>query len=271
MWGKQQVSIRQLVKFTTFTYIVQHVFCKVCLAGYFSMLIREGLISQVRCPDLECSQKKEGGIEPPSREQLILIAGEDLANRYDRLLLQQQHQLDPQITFCPRLQCQEPVRKDPNYEKLCYCTACGYAFCLLCQKTWHGPQVYCQFKNTPKIIKEYLDVEDNPEQIAHLEAKYGKRNLDRLITDHKTEMATEKWKRENTVPCPSCHIPVEKTFGCNHMTCQICQTHFCFLCGAWIDKHQPYKHFNSQGTLCHMRLFEGVGDVDVFDDFLPPI
>jgi hypothetical protein len=29
------------------------------------------------------------------------------------------------------------------------------------------------------------------------------------------KMATEKWKRENTVPCPSCHIPVEKTFGCN--------------------------------------------------------
>jgi hypothetical protein len=171
------------------------------------MLIREGLISQVRCPDLECSQKKDGGNDPPSREQLILITGDDLANRYDRLLLQQQHQLDPQITFCPRLQCQEPVRKDPNYEKLCYCTACGYAFCLLCkeanihhvslhwvwqfttgQKTWHGPQVYCQFKNTPKIIKEYLDSEDDPEKVAHLEAKYGKRNLDRLITDHKTEV-----------------------------------------------------------------------------------
>jgi hypothetical protein len=98
------------------------------------MLIREGLISQVRCPDLECSQKKDGGNDPPSREQLILITGDDLANRYDRLLLQQQHQLDPQITFCPRLQCQEPVRKDPNYEKLCYCTACGYAFCLLCKE-----------------------------------------------------------------------------------------------------------------------------------------
>ncbi|KAG2182476.1 hypothetical protein INT43_007406 [Umbelopsis isabellina] len=191
-----------------------HVFCKVCLAGYFSMLIREGLISQVRCPDLECSQNKEGGNEPPSREQLILITGEDLANRYDRLLLQQQHQLDPQITFCPRLQCQEPVRKDPNYEKLCYCTACGYAFCLLCQKTWHGPQMFCQFKNTPKIIKEYLDVEDNPEQIAHLEAKY---------------VVAYLWR-----------------------------------------KRLDAMHFNSQGTLCHMRLFEGVADVDVFDDFLPP-
>lgn len=52
--------------------------------------------------------------------------------------------------------------------------------------------MFCQFKNTPKIIKEYLDVEDDPEKIAHLETKYGKRNLDRLITEHKTEVCKKQ-------------------------------------------------------------------------------
>jgi IBR domain, a half RING-finger domain len=97
------------------------------------MLIREGMIHQVRCPDLQCSAKKEDDNEPPSQEELILIVGEDLANRYDRLQLQLKLQADPSITFCPRLQCQQPVRKDKNYDKLCLCSECGYAFCLICE------------------------------------------------------------------------------------------------------------------------------------------
>lgn len=97
------------------------------------MLIREGLVHQVRCPDLECSAKKEDDNEPPSQEELILIVGQDLANRYDRLQLQLKLQADPSITFCPRLQCQQPVVKDKNYDKLCCCSACGYAFCLICE------------------------------------------------------------------------------------------------------------------------------------------
>lgn len=243
-----------------------HVFCKICLTGYFAMLIREGMIHQVRCPDLECGAKKEDDNEPPSQEELILIVGEDLADRYDRLQLQLKLQADPSITFCPRLQCQQPVRKDDNYDKLCLCSECGYAFCLICQKTWHGKQVHCQFKDTPAILQQYLDCEDDPEELKKLEAKYGKKNLEKLVNDYKIEMETEKWKRENTVECPTCHIPVEKTFGCNHMTCQICQTHFCFLCGSWVDPSHPYKHFNMQGNLCYMRLFEGAGDVYNIDE-----
>jgi E3 ubiquitin-protein ligase RNF14 len=176
------------------------------------MLIREGLIHQVRCPDLDCSAKKEDDNEPPSQEELILIVGQDLANRYDRLQLQLKLQADPSITFCPRLQCQKPVVKDKNYDKLCCCSACGYAFCLVCkyckemsisphspstyfsnpilpgQKTWHGKQVYCQFKDTPAILQQYLDCEDDPEELRKLEGKYGKKNLEKLVNDYKIEV-----------------------------------------------------------------------------------
>lgn len=48
--------------------------------------------------------------------------------------------------------------------------------------------MYCQFKNTPKIIQEYLDCEDDPEALEIIEAKYGKKNLDKLITEHKMEV-----------------------------------------------------------------------------------
>jgi hypothetical protein len=48
--------------------------------------------------------------------------------------------------------------------------------------------MYCQFKNTPKIIQEYLDCEDDPKALEIIEAKYGKKNLDKLITEHKMEV-----------------------------------------------------------------------------------
>ncbi|KAG8988270.1 hypothetical protein FRB94_000934 [Tulasnella sp. JGI-2019a] len=45
----------------------------------------------------------------------------------------------------------------------------------------------------------------------------------------------EGWKR-----CPICQIPVERTVGCNHMTCKVsaCNTHFCYVDGAFICQTQ---------------------------------
>lgn len=44
------------------------------------------------------------------------------------------------------------------------------------------------------------------------------------------------------------------------MRCFRCQTHFCYLCSAWLDPANPYQHFNAQpnGQVngCFMRLWE---------------
>lgn len=37
-------------------------------------------------------------------------------------------------------------------------------------------------------------------------------------------------KSLNIKKCPSCSSGVEKIDGCNHMTCQNCKTHFCWIC-----------------------------------------
>lgn len=44
--------------------------------------------------------------------------------------------------------------------------------------------------------------------------------------------------------------------GCNHMKCFQCNTHFCYLCGSWLDGQNPYQHFNKSGTPCYQRLWE---------------
>jgi len=42
----------------------------------------------------------------------------------------------------------------------------------------------------------------------------------------------------DTKPCPTCHVPIEKTQdgSCNHISCSICRTNFCWLCGQRISE-----------------------------------
>lgn len=50
-----------------------------------------------------------------------------------------------------------------------------------------------------------------------MELKYGKRNLDRLIAKYQEDQANKAWLEKSTMACPSCHIHVEKSVGCNHV------------------------------------------------------
>ena len=40
------------------------------------------------------------------------------------------------------------------------------------------------------------------------------------------------------------------------MICFKCDTHFCYLCGAYLEKENPYEHFNNKFHGCYMRLWE---------------
>lgn len=59
-----------------------------------------------------------------------------------------------------------------------------------------------------------------------------------------------KWMKEHDVKhCPTCNVPIERTEGCNHMTCTRCQTHICWQC---------MKTFpGGEGIYGHMREVHG--------------
>lgn len=119
---------------------------------------------------------------------------------------------------------------------LAVCEDCNFAFCSRCLQSWHGEFVRCS----------------------------GKRNETDLTEEEKLSV---EYLKLHTSPCPTCGAPAQKTHGCNHMLCSRCETHFCYLCSAWLDPGNPYKHYNSQSngkvTSCYMRLWElegGDGD-----------
>ena len=50
----------------------------------------------------------------------------------------------------------------------------------------------------------------------------------------------EDWLKESkAMKCPKCKFYVEKTEGCNHMTCK-CSTEFCYLCGIVFGHCEHY-------------------------------
>ncbi|CAG8492359.1 5975_t:CDS:2 [Racocetra fulgida] len=204
----------------------QHVFCQECLREYFVMLIREGFILQIKCPDPGCkSQHKLAG------DEVTEIVGAEMGKRYSDLLEKQKLETDPLVTFCP-------------------------------------PSTPCHMDNTKKIVEEYMKADESTKAI--MELRYGTKNLEKLVRDANAELETSKWVKSNTQPCPQCETPIEKSMGCNHMLCTRCETHFCYLCGLWIDPKEPYQHFNDSKSPCNQRLFDGVNvdDFDIPDDFV---
>lgn len=249
-----------------------HVFCIQCLQDFYNNAITEGDVASVRCLEPKCAEEREakardtaGGkrrkpkifISPSELLQIPL--DQDMVKRYVTLKHKTELESDKNTVYCPRSWCQGAARSkkhkkpqgfdlaaDSDYESddendadksqaayrqdlLAICEDCSFAFCSRCGQSWHGEFKYC----IPKERKGEITAEE-------------KASLDYL--------------KMHTTPCPTCASPCQKTHGCNHMRCFRCQTHFCYLCSAWLDPSNPYRHFNMQpgGEIngCYMRLWE---------------
>lgn len=62
------------------------------------------------------------------------------------------------------------------------------------------------------------------------------------------------WLKENTVSCPKCKLSVEKSGGCNHMTCKDCGANYCFICSNLITQEPIIEHYLVPNTLCFRKM-----------------
>lgn len=243
-----------------------HVFCRQCLQDFYNNAIKEGDIATVRCLDPSCG-KDLGGVRQRKvqrplhpRELLAMGIDEPTARRYVEMKRKKRLESDKNTIYCPRDHCKHPARSakyppipenladypdsasdtegsstkdkssgdatyDPN-DRLAICEnlKCRLAFCRTCYKSWHGPLQRCHPRDPTELSAE--------------------------------EKASYDYIAKNTSPCPYCNSPTSKTQGCNHMRCYQCDTHFCYLCGDWLDPGNPYRHFNRSGFPCYQRLWD---------------
>jgi E3 ubiquitin-protein ligase RNF14 len=254
-----------------------HVFCVQCLQDFYNNAITEGDVASIQCLEPNCAAKREKAAREkagPGRksklktfispsELLQIPLDHDMVKRFVTLKHKTELESDKNTVYCPRAWCQGAARskrhKKPeglefveasedesddeqppqpgakitresvNRELLAICEDCGFAFCSRCGQSWHGEFKYC----IPKERKDEITEE---------------------------EKASLEYLKMHTTPCPTCAAPCQKTQGCNHMRCFKCQTHFCYLCSAWLNPENPYQHFNVQPSgavnSCFMRLWE---------------
>ncbi|GAA6007204.1 hypothetical protein JCM10207_001545 [Rhodosporidiobolus poonsookiae] len=245
------------------------IFCVPCLASYFGLLIAEGLVRSVACPSTECVEERarwekenagreaEKEAERPGRvtaEEVERICGREKRKRWEWLREKVRVESDPTIAFCPIDSCQAAVPKLPDEDKLRICPSCSFSFCQFCRRAWHGARNACALPQSSAIVQAYLDG-GSSDRLA-LEARYGAANLKRLVAAYEEERALQEWLDKNSTRCPGCDVPVQKSQGCNHMTCAKCASHFCYRCGKSISPTDPYKHFSTPGASCYGKLFD---------------
>ncbi|MEQ2263329.1 hypothetical protein XENORESO_006149 [Xenotaenia resolanae] len=230
----------------------QHVYCKVCMAEYFQIQIRDGNVQCLNCPEPECTS-----LATPS--QVKQLVDDELFARYDRLLLQSSLDLMADVVYCPRQSCGTAVMVEPD-TTMGICSVCQYAFCTLCKLGYHGVS-HCKITadDLRNIRDEYLS--STSEGQKFMEQRFGKRVVQKAVE----ESFSRDWLKENCKCCPRCGTNIQKVDGCNKMTCTSCKQYFCWLCLGVLSKVNPYSHFNNPHSPCYNQLFHGVdADEDEF-------
>ncbi len=245
-----------------------HVFCVECLQSFYNNAIKEGDLTSVRCLAPNCAKKREEAqrsnkhrpkIHLSPTELLQIPLEPEVVTRYVKLKHKIALESDKNTVYCPRQWCQGAARsskhrkpagleddesddeaengkdedgqetKVKDYQSgidlLCVCEDCCFAFCSRCFQGWHGEFISCIPRNKTGELSE-------------------------------EDKASLEYMKMYSTPCPTCASPAQKTHGCNHMICFKCNTHFCYLCSAWLDPGNPYKHYNEDKTQCFGRLWE---------------
>ncbi len=205
------------------------------------------MVNKVDCPASDCKEL----ISPDVIRSLV---PPELFQRYDDLLLQRTLDTMSDIVHCPRQTCLCATIKEED-SNMIVCPRCKFSFCCLCKRTWHGISP-CRL--LPDNLHELKLMYENgdPEFRLSIEQQYGRNNLLKAFQ----EVESNSWLKQYSKKCPNCQSSIEKSHGCNKMTCTCCHASFCWICEALLPVHNPYSHFHFGSSGCAGKLFDGIND-----------
>uniref|UniRef100_A0A3Q4BJA6 E3 ubiquitin-protein ligase RNF217 n=1 Tax=Mola mola TaxID=94237 RepID=A0A3Q4BJA6_MOLML len=178
--------------------------CEECLKLYVSSQVGGGGVTRGRCPIPECS----GYLE----EVVVIshLAKEDMAKYHYFLELSQ---LDSSTKPCPQCSLfttlKEHNHNRSEHKYKIQCANCQFVWCFKCHAPWHNGLKCRDYRKGDKLLRTWASV-----------IEHGQRNAQK---------------------CPQCKIHIQRTEGCDHMTCTQCNTNFCYRCG------ERYRHLRFFG------------------------
>ncbi|KAJ3599087.1 hypothetical protein NHX12_033050, partial [Muraenolepis orangiensis] len=195
-----------------------HVYCERCLARFLRGLISEGNVRGVTCAQPGCKTT-------PTPAQVKKLVGDELFDRYDRLLFQATLDSMSDVVYCPRVFCASAVITDGEVAQ---CSVCGFAFCVTCRKNSHGAGL-CPATapphRRPEENQEELGYSDIPHSLVGMMALWDdysggsaqrkklleKRYGVRVLRTTMSEYLNDGWYFNNeTKNCPQCSVTIQK-------------------------------------------------------------
>ncbi|KAI8986757.1 hypothetical protein BD414DRAFT_416009 [Trametes punicea] len=183
-----------------------HTWCKDCLTGYLN-----ASVSNKSFP-LTCLANEARCSQPISlfiAQRLLSTEQFDaVVNAAFTAYIQER---PTEFHYCPTPDCPQVYRKpSPKTKSALQCPSCLVRICPHCDMEYHDT-VSCQDHNS----------ED--------------------------ELLFEEWKMGHDVKdCPNCKVPIERSAGCNHMTCISCKVHICWACLATFSRSgEVYDHMRA--------------------------
>jgi hypothetical protein len=82
----------------------------------------------------------------------------------------------------------------------------------------HGPLSDCPISVTESLVSEYMNLDEDSVKRLVIERRYGKATVHRLVAKFEEEKSNAEWFKSSTMACPGCHVNVEKSVGCNHVS-----------------------------------------------------
>ncbi|XP_074043597.1 E3 ubiquitin-protein ligase RNF217 [Macrotis lagotis] len=180
--------------------------CEECLKRYLSSQVQLGQ-AEIKCPITECNEYLE------ETTVLYNLPHEDVI-KYKYFL--ELSRIDSSTKPCP--QCKHfttykkkghgpaPIKLENKYK--IQCPICQFVWCFKCHSPWHEGVNCKEYKKGDKLLRHWAS-----------EIEHGQRNAQK---------------------CPKCKIHIQRTEGCDHMTCSQCNTNFCYRCG---ERYRQLRFF----------------------------
>ncbi|XP_037431081.1 uncharacterized protein LOC119297370 [Triticum dicoccoides] len=191
----------------------KHKFCATCMTTYVEGRIRASELP-IPCPDAGCKGKENAVLHPEKCKKAIDYGafGDWGARLTERALPADRR------AYCPNRRCGVILETSGGAEPaMAPCPACKHLLCATCGMEW-----------SPDGAAGEHDCAKGPDAAL----------VRRLAQER-------QWKQ-----CPSCRMIVERSYGCNRMTCR-CGFVFCYQCGRPMSRGQPGEAGLLEPCRCH--------------------
>ena len=172
--------------------------CNLCMVAIAQTNINDGMVF-IKCPNPGCEKGVLG------REEILTLIQGPTKEKFVRLRLEVEG--DGRKKACPNCshitehELPKRYRKYREDKVRINCTQCQHVWCFSCHAPWHEGLACKQYRKGNIQFKKW----------THEHSTSGTANCQR---------------------CPLCNVYIQRSTGCDHMTCNRCDTHFCYKCGG---------------------------------------